>query len=343
MIQKKLSEMSWLNFFVKLGIAMSIMVIISSCGDDEDEDLVGNWVELSDFEGIPRSDAVSISLSDKGYVGTGYDGEDRLVDFWEYDPTQDYWAQKTNFPGTARNGAVGFGADGKVYIGTGYDGTNKLKDFYEFDPSLNEWTRVADFPGTARYGAIAMTLNDKGYVGTGFDGNYLKDFYMFDPLINEWTKKVSVGGSKRRDAMAFVIDDTGYVCGGLDNGIYEDDFWKYDPDADSWTQLRNISDATDEDYDDDYAIVRTNAVTFVMDGKGYVATGGRSTTGSDVWEYNPTTDLWVEKYSLEGADRTEAVSLTINNIGYVLTGRNSSYYFDDVWRFEPNSEYNEYD
>lgn len=340
--------MNWLNLTIKVGIALSILVIFSSCSDDDEEDLVGNWVELSDFEGIPRSDAVGISLEGKGYIVTGYDGEDRLNDLWEYDPLNDYWKQKADFPGKARNGAVGFSANGKAYVGTGYDGTNKLNDFYEFDPYTNSWTQIADFIGSPRYGAIAMTLRDLGYVGTGYDGNYLKDFYQYDPIADEWEQKVSVGGSKRRDAMTFVVDDIGYVFGGLDNGVYEDDFWKYDPTADSWTRLRDISDATDEDYDDDYGIVRTNAVTFVMDGKGYVATGGRSTTGGDVWEYNPVTDLWVEKTELAedgsgGADRTEAVSFTINNIGYVITGRNSSYYFDDVWRFEPNSEMYEYD
>ncbi len=340
--------MNWSNLTIKVAIALSILVIFSSCSDDDDDDLIGNWVELSDFEGVPRSDAVGISLGDKGYVGTGYDGEDRLRDFWEYDPINDYWTQKADFEGIARNGAVGFGAKGKVYVGTGYDGTNELNDFYAFDPDANEWARIKDFMGSARYGAIAMTIGNKGYVGAGFDDNYLKDFYEYDPSTDEWSQKVSLGGSKRRDAMVFVIDEIGYVFGGINNGIYEDDFWKYDPAADSWTRLRDISDATDEDYDDDYAIVRINAVTFVMNGMGYVATGGRSTTGGDVWEYNPVTDLWEEKTELAedgggGADRTEAVGFTINNIGYIMTGRNSGYYFDDVWRFEPNSEMDEYD
>jgi N-acetylneuraminic acid mutarotase len=348
MMQKKLSEMNWLDL-VKLGIICSILLSVSACGDDDDDDdLVGNWVELSFFEGIPRSDAVGISLDGKAYVATGWDGDDLFKDLWEYDPAQDQWRQKAEFPGVARIGAVGFGASGKLYVGTGYDRTFKLKDFYEYDPLTNEWIQIADFEGSARYGAIAMTIGDKGYVGTGFDSNYLKDFWAYDPSTGAWTQKTSVGGSKRRDATAFVIDDIGYVCGGINNGTYEDDFWKYDPAADNWTSLRDISDATDEDFDDDYAIVRTNAVAFVVNGKAYIATGGRSTTGGDVWEYNPATDLWVEKTGLAedgsgGADRTEAVGFTIDNVGYIATGRNSSYYFDDVWRFEPNAEMNEYD
>ena len=342
MMLKKLSGMNCLRL-IKLGILCSVLLFVSACDDDDEEDLVGNWVKLSDFEGIPRADAVGVSLNGKGYIGTGFDGKDRLNDLWEYNPTQDYWIQKAEFPGVARNGAVGFGANGKLYLGTGYNGTHKLNDFYEFDPVKNQWAQIDDFEGSARYGAVAMTLNDKGYVGTGYDGNYLKDFWKYDPLTAKWEQVVSVAGSKRRDAMAFVIDDIGYICGGISNGIYQNDFLKYDPAADSWTSLRAISDATDDDFDDDYNIVRTNAVAFEMNGKGYLATGGKSTTGSQVWEYTPATDLWVEKTSFEGADRTEAVGFTINNVGYIATGKNSGYYFDDVWRFEPNAEYDEYD
>ena len=338
--------MSWLKLYIKLSVAFLFLLILSACGDDDDEDLVGNWVELGDFEGVPRADAVGVSLDGKAYVATGYDGEDWLTDLWEYQPGQDYWKQKAEFPGAARVGAVGFGVGGKLYVGTGYDGTFKLKDFYEFDPVANEWTRIADFEGTARYGAIAMTIGDKGYVGSGDDSNYLKDFWEYDPSTGAWTQMVSMG-TKRRDAMAFVIDGIGYVCGGYSNG-YVDDFEKYDPATNSWTRLRDISDATDEDFDDDYSIVRTNGAAFVMNGKGYIATGGRSTTGDEVWEYNPATDLWIEKTGLYeegtgGADRMEAVGFTIDNVGYITTGRNSSYYFYDVWRFEPNAEVNEYD
>lgn len=342
--------MSIKNMIIKLAVAASVLVFISGCGSDDEEDLVGNWVQLGQFEGDARADAVGVSLDGKGYVGLGYDGEDRRQDLWEYDPVNDYWVQKADFPGVGRTGAVGFAVDGKVYMGTGYDGTNKLKDFYAFDPSTNEWAQIKDFAGTARYGAVAMSIGNYGYVGTGYDGNYLKDFWKYDPSTAEWTQIVSID-YKRRDAVAFVIDNKGYVCTGIgSSGTYNSDFSVYDPSTGKWAELRDISDATDEDFDDDYGdyIKRTDAVSFVMNGKGYVATGGKSTTGGDIWEYDPSTDLWSEKTELiedgdGGSDRTQAVGLTINNVGYVLIGRNSSYYFEDVWRFEPNSEMNEYD
>ena len=332
------------NHQIILMVLVLALVTFTSCEDDDDEDLVGNWVEMSDFEGVPRSDAVSFVVNDLAYVGLGYDGDERLSDFWSYDPVKDTWKQIADFPGTARNGAVAFAAGNKAYVGTGYDGTNKLNDFWEYNPATDQWSQIADFPGSARYGAIAIGLDDKGYVGTGYDGNYLKDFWEYNPAGNTWTQKVSVGGSKRKDATCFVINGLIYVAGGVDNGVYEEDFWAYDPDSDSWTGLRDIANTTDDDYDDDYLnITRINTVGLAANGKAWIMTGGQNTIGSTVWEYDPDTDLWEEKTGIEGSARMDAVGFVLNENCYVTTGRSSSYYFDDLWRFEPDEEYDEYD
>ena len=328
------------EIFVSLILGALSLLLVSGCSDDDDddsEDLVGNWVERSDFEGVPRSDAVAFTIGDKAYVGTGYDGSERLNDFWEYDPARNNWTRKADFPGVARNGAVGFGTDEKGYVGTGYDGTNRLNDFYEYDPAADAWTKIEDFGGSARYGAVAFAINGKGYVGTGDDGNFLKDFWEYNPGTGAWTSLISLEGKKRRDAVAFVIDGKGYVCTGINNGSYEDDFWVYDPATGDWDKLRDIANnADDSDYDDDYTtITGINKVAFSVGGKGYVVTGGKGTTGTVAWEYNPDTDLWLERTSLEATSRIEAVGFAIGDLGYVTTGRNSSYYFDDLWAFEP--------
>ena len=75
------------------------------------------------------------SAAGKGYVGTGYDGEQRINDFWQYDPGTNTWAQKADFGGSARYGAVAFSINDIGYVGTGYDG-NYLKDFWAYDPGL---------------------------------------------------------------------------------------------------------------------------------------------------------------------------------------------------------------
>src|SRR5450759_459476 len=323
-------------FFFSLILALPFL---NSCESNDTADLIGNWVSLSDFDGLPRSDAVGFSIGTKGYIGTGYDGDERLKDFWEYDVSKNSWTQKADFPGVARNSAVGFGTDTKGYIGTGFDGKNKLKDFWEFDPANNKWTQKADFGGSGRYAAVSMAINNKGYIGTGYDGSYLKDFWEYDPETDSWTQKTSIGGSKRQDAACFVIDGKGYIVTGIDNGTYETDLWEYDPTEDIWNKKRAISNISDENYDDKYTtIVGIYKVGFSINGKGYLATGGQ-TAGVNVWEYDPSNDLWIERTSFEGSSRADAVGFAIGNLGYLTTGKSGSYYFDDLWSFDPEAVY----
>ena len=334
----RLFNIAWKVIFVSI----LLMLVTNGCSSDDDDDLVGNWIELSDYDGDARTGAVVFVINDKAYVGLGYDGvkRDSVKDFYAYSAANNEWSRIADFPGVGRNGAVAFGTSSKGYVGTGLDDyDNKLKDFYEYNPATNEWTPIADFGGSARFGAVAFAINDTGYVGTGYDGSALKDFWKYDPTSGLWTEISSLPDGKRREAVAFVIDDKGYVATGVDNGEYEDRFCVYNPETGKWSSLRDIADNSDDDYDDDYTnIVGNRKVAFSINGKGYIATGGQGTYGATAWEYDPTTDLWEEKTGLEATARIEAVGFAIGNMGFVTTGNNSSYYLDDLWGFEPDAE-----
>lgn len=315
----------------------------ASCSSDDDEELVGNWVKVGDFPDISRFGAVSFTIGNYAYVGTGKNTDEKscFTNFFRYDGSK--WTEISSFPGKARYSAVAFSVNGKGYVGCGADyNDNRLKDFYEYDPETNTWKQVSDFGGSARISATAFSIGSYGYVGTGYDGTARLDFYKYDPSTDSWTS-VSNIGTKRRDAVSFVLNNKGYVVTGVNNGTYLNDFWEYDPESDSWTEKRKISDVSSESYDDDYAIVCAYAAAFTMNGRGYVATGGSGSAGYRTWEYNPNTDLWVEKSNFEGSPRLNAVGFTINEQGYVATGRSSGYYFDDVWAFHPNDEQNDDD
>lgn len=311
-------------------------VIISACSDDDDDDLIGKWYRVSDMDGLARNYASSFTIGNKGYLICGNDGKNRLSDCWEYDMERDTWTQKADFPGTARNSAVAMAVDEKGYLGTGYDGTNYLNDFWEFNPTTNTWAQKADFPGSGRYGAVAFGVNGKAYIGCGYDGNYLKDFYAFNPAANSWTQTISIGGTKRQGATSFVINGIAYVCCGQNNGEYVDDFWKFDPSTESWTQLRDISDSSDEDYDDDYTITRTNGVAFVIDGAAYLTCGESGSLRSDTWKYYPATDLWENVAKFKGTARTATASFSSGEKGFVVSGKSGTTQFDDIWELHPN-------
>jgi len=322
--------------FLKI-ILLCAVVFAVSCSSDT-EIVYGNWVESSTFDGNARGNSIAFVIGDKGYLVTGYDGDDYLSDTWEYNSTDDYWMKKADFPGTARSGAVGFELNGKGYIGTGYDGDDELQDFWQYDPVNDAWTQKADFAGTARYGAIGFSVAGNGYIGTGYDGSELKDFWKYDDVTDSWEQTVGFGGQKRKNASVFVIDDVAYIGAGIHNGGFENDFYAFNGMDGSWTRLKDLDDA-----DEDYSILLESAVAFTLGGKGYFATGVTGGLSSLVWEYDVPTDTWIDRPDFEGTPRQDAVAFSFSNSAYVLMGRSGSYYFDDIWKFNSEEEENEDD
>ena len=315
----------------KMLLVSLMVVVITGCSDDDEDELLGNWVERSVFDGTPRSSAVAFTINNTGYMGTGFDGDDYLKDFWKYDLEGNFWSQLADFPGVERSAAVGFTINSDGYVGTGFDGDNELNDFYQYNTSTNMWSPIANFTGGNRRGAIAFNSNAAGYVGTGFDGdNDKKDFWKYNPVTDEWTELVGFGGDKRRDAMTFSIGDKVYLGTGISNGINQEDFWEFDTTTEVWTAL------TDLDDNDDYSIIRNNAVGFSIGNKGYVACGNLGLGPSvSVWEYDPVTDLWVEKTEYEGISREDAIAFYNEARAFVALGRSGTLYLDDNREFFP--------
>jgi N-acetylneuraminic acid mutarotase len=315
--------------------------ILSCSKSSTSTSLTGNWVSKSDFDGVARSEAVSFVINDTPYIGTGYDGSNRLKDIWEYDAVKNFWVQKADLPGTPRSSAIAFTVSGKGYVGTGFDGVNKLKDMWQYDPVANSWAQKNDFAGSARYDAVGFGILDKGYISTGFDGNYLKDFWQYDPNDDTWTLQPGFGGSKRMAAVAFVYQNKAYICTGTDNGTAVNDLWVYDPSTAAWTEKRQITNISTDTYDDAYTdIVRSNAVAFIIGDKAYITTGENGSLLGTTWEYDFVNDLWTSKQAFEGAARTGAVAFSLSSGGFVVTRRSSTNPFDDLRQFFPDQTYN---
>ena len=103
---KKLAR--WLIFAVTVPV---IVLTTAGCSEDEDEELIGNWVKVSDFDGVARCAAVTFTTGGKVYVAAGgYGGyKYRLNDLWQYNEANGTWTQKASMAGAARTYAVGFG------------------------------------------------------------------------------------------------------------------------------------------------------------------------------------------------------------------------------------------
>lgn len=323
---------------------LAVVTSFLSCDKDDDTvDLTGNWIERAIFVGDARYEAVAFSIGEIGYVGMGYNGDERLNDFWAFDAATNNWtAIATDTAFAPRTGAVAFSAAGKGYVGSGRDQINIMKDFWSYNPGENKWTRIADLP-VERYGAVAFSINDIGYVGTGFNKNALPDFYSYDPNLNIWSA-ISNYPTKVSEAVAFVLDSKGYVVTGQRNGVDIDDFFRYDPGTNTWETLRKIDNVSDESYDNRYSIIRQKGVAFAIGGKAYVCSGEHSTLKGDVWEYDSATDLWTQMTGFEGQGRNSAVAFsTQSGRGFITTGVSVAVAFDDLWEFKPLDDFNEDD
>lgn len=326
------------NKKIMVGLAFFTLALVGCSTDDDDNGERGNWKERSVFNGIPRSNAISFTIGNKGYMGTGYDGDDYLSDFWEYDIDGDFWAQKASFPGTPRSSASSFTLNSNGYLGVGYDGDNELSDFWEYKTSSNSWNQKADFGAGVRRGAVGFGINNTGYIGTGYDGdNDKKDFWKYNPTTDEWHELIGFGGHKRRDATTFIINDKVYLCTGVSNGLYVDDFWEFDPQTEIWTRKRDLT------YEDDYYIRRSNAVGFSINGLGYITAGYTGGAIGTIWEYIPEADTWEEITALEATVRQDPVSFSNGNRAFVLLGRTGSLYLDDNYEIFPFEEYDDED
>lgn len=192
-----------------------------------------------------------------------------------------------------------------------------------------------------------------------------------------WFEKANYGGDARHRTSTFTIGDDGYLgLGHINSGIdvnYED-FWKYDPASDSWSQIANYPEGkcfhavsftigtkayvgtgrlnngtyskkffcydplsnTWSPIADLPGLARRGAVGFTLNGKGYVGTG-QTTSGysADFYEYNPATNSWTMKANFPGPPRTSSVAFSIGNFGYLGTGNTNMGSINDFYQYNP--------
>ena len=78
------------------------------------------------------------------------------------------------------------------------------------------------------------------------------------------------------------------------------------------------------------------ATGFSVYGKGFIGTGDDQSSGTnynDFWEYDPTTNTWVQIQDFFGMARRYLVAFTIGNSAYVGLGTNGTN-FKDFWEFD---------
>lgn len=217
---------------------------------------------------------------------------------------------------------------------------------------ISSWKKLAAFPGASRADATGFAVGNQGYLGLGYEPSSLtKNIWKFDPPTNTWTQAttfVFVGEGRFApfvNMISFYDDTYAYVGLGSQGGWpqrAEGRMRKYDPVSSTWSDIKGIGN--------DPALYATDgAVSYSVNGKGYVTTGRENTdpnpspfngqTSTKMWEYNPTMNSWTRKKDLPSSARWEATGFAINTKLYLLGGAPcrgcvGTNILDDFWEYD---------
>lgn len=201
-------------------------------GDDnnfwEYDPASNQWSQKADFPGDSRRQAVSFSINDEIYVGSGVSygvgaPTKAYCDFYKYNPSSDSWSQISDLDVEycySRYRASTFVIDEIAYLTAGASNTG-MDDTWKYNSSTDEWIKVASFIDARKY-TSSFTLNGKGYVanGTPVGGSDRKECWEYNPLSNSWRRFDDIGHKSRFRGFAFTVNDTAYVGGG--SGYHDD-------------------------------------------------------------------------------------------------------------------------
>ena len=236
------------------------------------------WTVLTDFPGPARSYSYGGAYDGKGYLGFGQ-GTSYLRDLWEYDPVAESWTELAPCPGTARtHPAFVITDDGKIFVGMGGSAGGNLNDWWEYDIATNVWAQKAFLPGPNRHHPYYFNIGDTPYVGFGHGAGIFKDFYRFERDTESWTRMTDFPSEGRVAGTQFSYGGKGYVLSGEGDDHVQfptGEFWEYDPDTDSWTQLAPHPGSS-----------RWAPGNFVIDDTVYLMCGlSTSRLESDMWKF----------------------------------------------------------
>ncbi len=302
------------------------------------------WTHADPFGGSPREGAVGFSIGDRGFLGTG-DSNGALADLWQFvlplDCSGIYGGP--DVPGASCDDGDAHTIQDSLTPGCVCKGLPS--DRWELKP-------VHSSVGTA--GDACFSLDGFGYVVGGQTPNapndppststYSSDYRRYSPEDVEWqiTNNPTYPGRGYRSAVGFSIGSYGYVGTGIGTHVSStspthrltNDFWRYDPGTDTWTQIMSFEGGA-----------RRSAVGFSIGNFGYVGLGQDSLDHivADFWRYDPVSNDWDQMANFGGGARARAVAFTIGNKAYVATGNDGAgglgTSYNDVWEFDPSGDH----
>lgn len=202
----------------------------------------------------------------------------------------------------------------------------------------NTWTKLNDVGMGKRERATGFAIDSIGYLCGGLDTAEVihKDLWAYNPQTDTWSQKADLPGSARRDAVSFVIDNYAFVGSGMDSvsgptGNTLKDFWRYNPQSNTWSAVADFPGAGGQGI--------YFATGFSVAGKGYLCGGktGPNLYSSQLWEYKPSNNQWIQRANFPGGVRYQMISFVVGAKAYVGMGTDQNIYKKDVFCYDPGA------
>ena len=204
----------------------------------------------------------------------------------------------------------------------------------------NSWEKKEAFGSDKRSRGIAFAIGNRGYYGMGEDTADMvrNDLWEYDPGTDSWMQRATLPAPARRDAVGIAIGNKGYVGTGIDAaeslfGNNLNDWWEYNPATNTWTQKATYPGSSS--WGGIYF-----GCGFTANGMGYIVGGkqGNSQYVAGLWQYNPTTNSWLQKATFPGGTRYAMSAFTINGKVYAGCGTDENILQNDWWEYNPATD-----
>uniref|UniRef100_A0A7S2SJA3 BTB domain-containing protein n=1 Tax=Rhizochromulina marina TaxID=1034831 RepID=A0A7S2SJA3_9STRA len=191
-----------------------------------------------------RSLHATAVFEDKMLVFGGYDGSNRVNDFYMFCFTTKDWRMippAGRLP-SPRDRHVAVVHENSFYVFAGFDGSSRTNDFHEYDFDLERWEPVVVIGGptpSPRHSMAAVVYNGSMYVFGGYDGSYRSDFHAFNFSSGRWGQVMSTGRVPRaRYRATCLVHERQLFCfGGHDGTRHLNDVHSYSFEERAWTTL----------------------------------------------------------------------------------------------------------
>ncbi|MEO0077537.1 MAG: M14 family zinc carboxypeptidase [candidate division WOR-3 bacterium] len=225
--------------------------------------------------------------------------------FWRYSPSQDSWHQMADIPLGMSSKKVKGGTD-MAYVDGNPDHVYLLKghrnEFWRYDPAADTWSSLPAAPAQ-KWDKGSWLVHNAGLL-YAHQAKY-HGLYAYDPDAGAWGKAltgmpfIGASGKKKKSkdgGSAAVLDRYIYALKGGNT----QEFWRYDPELDSWTELEPMpllgSSGRSKKVKAGADIVGTHDCLFALKGNKTL----------EFWRYTPTTTPCASRSTLYAEEDIQA-------------------------------------